>query len=70
MSGLLGFDEVDGAEYDENTENDLKWLGVDEVDIVDMVKQFLVKYRSTAQFKGLEKEIDGDTAKFLQGLGN
>lgn len=68
MSGLLGFDEVDGAEYDENTENDLKYLGVEEIDVVDTIKKFMIAFKKTAQFKNIEKDIDHETMKFLNSI--
>lgn len=68
MSGLLGFDEVDGAEYDENTENDLKQLGVEEIDIVSTIQKFLFTFKKSTQFKSIEKDLDQETAKFLNTI--
>ena len=37
----MGFDDFDNNEYDESTENDLKFLNVEKIDIINEIKIFL-----------------------------
>lgn len=65
MSGLLGFDDMEGDEIDESTEADLELLGIEKSDLLSYLQTFLQSLQESPYFATLSRGLDKPTLHII-----
>lgn len=73
MSALLGFDDIDGGDFDENTETDVERLAAtcisaQDEDIIRLIERGVIEFTGFDSYSKIKKEIDTETRAFIQEL--
>ena len=69
LSGLLGFDDLDNDEFDESTENQLKYYPViTGKPIIDVLKELLLKLKISDYTRSINRSLDLKTKEILDNL--
>jgi hypothetical protein len=68
LSGLLGFDEFEKEDYDNNTEDDLRALGIESGDFEEEIDQFFRIEARVGNFLGIVSKLDQTAQKYIHGL--
>lgn len=63
LSGLLGFDDFEKEDYDNNTEQDLKVLGIEHKDLQSEIKNFFKQEQTNERFKAYLSILDKQAEK-------
>lgn len=68
LSGLLGFDEFEREDYDNNTEDDLRALGIESGDYELEIDQFFKSQAKDSEFWILVAQLDAQAQKYIKNL--
>ena len=68
LSGLLGFDEFEKEDYENNTEDDLKALGIESGNYEKEIDDFLKIESTKPRFELLMSKLDQDAQKYIREL--
>ena len=68
LSGLLGFDEFEREDYDNNTEDDLRALGIESGDYEVEIDQFFRQESGLDNFWVMVGKLDGTAKRYIQNL--
>jgi hypothetical protein len=68
LSGLLGFDEYEKEDYDNNTEDDLRALGIESGDYEQEIDLFLRQESAHSDFWVMISKLDQTAKKYIQDL--
>lgn len=68
LSGLLGFDEFEREDYDNNTEDDLRALGIESGDYEVEIDQFFKNQTKDSEFWMLVAQLDAQAQKYIKNL--
>lgn len=68
LSGLLGFDEFEKEDYENNTEDDLKALGIESGDYEQEIDNFLKIQAQKPRFGDVVSKLDQEAQKYIREL--
>lgn len=68
LSGLLGFDDFEKEDYDSNTEEDLKILGIEHFDFVIEIENFFKQERQSPRFNNYLNRLDKEALTYINGI--
>ena len=66
MSALLGFDDIDGGDFDENSEGDVLAVGIEEVGVLELISKGLKGFVGGEVCGMIWGDIDEETRKFVK----
>lgn len=68
LSGLLGFDDFEREDYENDTEDDLRALGIEDGDYQQEIDSFLKDQARHPQFGMLLSRLDPEAQKYIRQL--